>query len=242
MYKNIKTYDIRYTDVDFKDELKLSSLLSILEESACLSADELGFGYDDIAPRGIGFILVNWYIEIYRPMTLKDKLTVHTWPMKPKNTIVLREFEVYCNGIKVCAATTRWCMIDLNNYAVLPTGVIFDGDTREYNEFRAIEHNSWRIPPIKNGVKKYEKVVSASDYDHYFHVNNTKYADLCLDAFSVDELKDKSLGTVQITYVKQCKYGEKLEFFREDDGNVSAIEGRVGDEARVRMKVEFMND
>ena len=241
MYKHIKNYDIRYTDVDFKDELKLSSLLSILEESGCLSADELGFGYDDIAPRDIGFILVNWYIEFYRPITLKDKLTVHTWPMKPKNTIFFREFEVYCNGIKVCAATTRWCMVDVKTFAVLPTSVFFEGDTREYNEFRAIDFNSWRIPPVKNGHKKYEKTVSASDYDHYFHVNNTKYADFCLDAFTVDELKNKSLGTVQITYVKQCKFGEKLEFFREDDGNISSVEGRVGDDTRVRLKVEFID-
>ena len=83
--------------------------------------------------------------------------------------------------------------------------------------------------------------MSASDYDHYFHVNNTKYADFCLDAFTVDELKNKSLGTVQITYVKQCKFGEKLEFFREDDGNISSVEGRVGDEPRVRLKVEFID-
>ena len=90
MYKNIRDYQIRYTDVDFKDELKLSSLLSVLEESACYSADELGFGYKDIAPRGIGFILANWYVEIYRPIKLEEKLTVHTWPLKPKNTIVFR--------------------------------------------------------------------------------------------------------------------------------------------------------
>lgn len=240
MYKNIKTYEIRYTDVDFKDELKLSSLLSILEESACLSADELGFGYNDIAPRGIGFILANWYIEIYRPMTLRDRLTVHTWPMKPKNTIFFREFEVYCDGIKVCSATTRWCMVDLKTFGVLPTSAFFEGDTREYNDFRAIEFNSWRIPPVKAGVKKYEKVVSSSDYDHYFHVNNTKYADFCLDAFSVDELEGKSLGTVQITYVKQCKYGEKLEFYRSDEGDISYVEGRVNGEPRVRLKVEFI--
>ena len=50
MYRHIKSYELRYTDVDAFDNLKLSSLLSFLEESACLSADELGFGYDDIAP------------------------------------------------------------------------------------------------------------------------------------------------------------------------------------------------
>ena len=242
MYKNIRNYDIRYTDVDFKDELKLSSLLSVLEESACASADELGFGYDDITPRGIGFILANWYIEIYRPMRLKDRLTVHTWPMKPKNTIFFREFEVYCDGIKVCAATTRWCMVDLETFSILPTSAFFEGDMREYNEFRAIDFNSWRIPAVKDGVKKYEKVVSLSDYDHYHHVNNTKYADMCLDVFDVDEFAGKSLGAVQITYVKQCKYGEKLEFYRSDCDGFTLIEGRVGGEPRVRLKAEFIDE
>ena len=113
MYRNIRDYEIRYTDVDFKDELKLSSLMSMLEESACCSADELGFGYDDISPRGIGFILANWYIEVARPIKLGERLTVHTWPMKPKTTIFFREFEVYSGEEKACAATTRRCMVDI---------------------------------------------------------------------------------------------------------------------------------
>ena len=51
MYRHIKSFELRYTDVDAYDNLKLSSLLSFLEESACLSADELGFGYADVAPK-----------------------------------------------------------------------------------------------------------------------------------------------------------------------------------------------
>lgn len=239
MYKHIKTYAIRYTDVDFKDELKLSALLSVLEESACLSADELGFGYADITPRGIGFILANWYLEISRPIKLNEQLTVHTWPMKPQNTIFLREFEVYSGEEKVCRGTTRWCMVDLKTFSVLPTSVFFNGDTREYNDFRAIDYNTWRMLPLKDGEKKYEKTISVSDYDHYFHMNNTRYADVCLDAFSVDELARRSIENVQITYVKQCKCGEKLEIFRKDDGDTSFLEGRVEGETRVRVRVKF---
>ena len=41
----MKTFKIKNCDVDFKDELKMSAVLSYLEEVACLSADELGFGY-----------------------------------------------------------------------------------------------------------------------------------------------------------------------------------------------------
>lgn len=239
MYRNIRKYDIRYTDVDFKDDIKLSSLMSVLEESACISADELGFGYADIAPRGIGFILANWYIKLARPIKLGEQLTVHTWPMKPKNTIFLREFEVYSGEEKVCVASTRWCMVDLKTFAVLPTSAFFEGDTREYNDFRAVEFNSWRIAPVKDGEKRYEKIVSVSDYDHYFHMNNTKYADVCLDAFTVEELDGVCIEDVQITYVKQCKRGEKLEIFRSVDGDFCLLDGRVGDEPRVRMKVRF---
>lgn len=240
MYRNIHTYDIRYTDVDFKDELKLSSLLSVLEESACYSADELGFGYDDISPKGIGFILANWYIELYRPIKLKEKLTVHTWPRTPKNTIFIRDFELYSGKEKVGVGTTRWCMVDLATFSILPTSAFFgDGTNRGYNDTHAVEFNSWRIMPLKDGEKKYEKYVSYSDYDHYNHVNNTKYADMCLDAFSVQELENKHLEKVLITYVKQCKYGELIEFYRADEGNTSVIEGRVDGEPRVRVKFTF---
>lgn len=241
MYNNIRKYDIRYLDVDFKDEIRLSAILSLLEESACASADELGFGYKDIAPVNIGFVIVNWYLEVYRPIKLGEKLTVHTWPMKPARTSMLREFEIYSGEEKVAAGTTRWCMVDIRTFALLPTSAFFSGDTREYNERRAIDYSSWHIAPLTDGEKKYEKLITVSDYDHYFHCNNTKYADICLDAFTVDELASKSIAKVQISYIKQCKFGELLEIYRHDDGDVSLLEGRVNGEPRVRLRVTFRN-
>ena len=51
-------FPLRYTDFDFKDELSLSSLLAIIQESATGSADELGFGYEDLKPHNFGFLVV----------------------------------------------------------------------------------------------------------------------------------------------------------------------------------------
>ena len=39
--------EIRYSDVDFKDELSASALLAFAQDAAGTSADELGFGYGD---------------------------------------------------------------------------------------------------------------------------------------------------------------------------------------------------
>lgn len=240
MYRHKKDYELRYTDVDAYDNLKLSSLLSFLEESACLSADELGFGYKDIAPKHFGFIIANWYIKLERNIKLGEILTLHTWPLKPRHLIFLRDFELYCGDEKVGVATARWCMINTDTFAFLPASAYFkESDFDNYNTERSIVFSEWKIPAITDGCEVYSKVVRFNDYDHYFHVNNTKYADFLTDVFSVEELKDKTLKSVQITYVKQCKEGEKIDFIRSDDGVYIFVEGRVNGELRVQMRLKL---
>lgn len=240
MYRHIKSYELRYTDVDAFDNLKLSSLLSFLEESACLSADELGFGYDDIAPSNLGFVVVNWYIELNRAVKLGEILTVHTWPIKPKMLIFLRDFELFCGEEKVGVCSARWCMIDTRTFSAVPVSAFFsEKDFEGYNTERAIDFKGWKIPALNNGSSVYSKVIRYSDYDHYFHVNNTKYADFMFDVFSVDELKDKRINSVQISYVKQCKEGEEIAFFKQKQDGYFIIEGKVSDEIRVQMRIGF---
>lgn len=240
MYRNIKKYEIKFTDVDAYDNLKPSALLSFLEESACLSADELGFGYDAIKLKGLGFIIVNYYIEMYRAVKLGEVVEVHTWPIRPKHFIFFRDFELYCGGLKVGVATTRWCMINTDTFSIAPVSAFFaEGDFDNYNTERSVNFGYWKIPAIEEGVVCRSKLVAFSDYDHYFHVNNTKYADMMLDTFSPEEFAGKYIGKMQITYVKQCKLGEIIDFYRESEGNCHIVEGKVGSELRVQFKVEL---
>lgn len=240
MYRHKKIYELRYTDVDAYDVLKPSSLLSMLEESACLSADELGFGYKDVAPVNKGFIIVNWYIQLEAPVKLGNKLEVHTWPLRPKHLIFLRDYELFVGGNKVGVATARWCMIDTVNFNVLPANAFFkEGDFDNYNTERSIDFKAWKIPQTEAGKVVYTKKVAYSDYDHYFHLNNTKYADYLVDAFSVEEFNGKYIKSLQITYVKQCKSGEEIEIVRQDFDGYSLVEGSVNGELRVQFKVEF---
>ncbi len=241
MYKYINKYDIRYTDVDSFDTLKFSSILGILQEAACKSADELGFGYDVIMPQGIGFILSNWYVEMFKPVKLEDDLEIHTWPLTPKYVIFNRDFEIYSNGEKVGVATSRWCMIDLKTFTMLNMNKFFEGyDFSDFNPNRSVEFKAWKIPAATAAEPSYEKKVVFTDYDHYMHVNNTKYADFVIDCFTLDELQGKFLSRMQVTYVKQCKMGETISFYRDDleDGS-HIVEGRVGDDVRVQVKLAF---
>ena len=240
MYKHIKTYEIKYTDVDAFDNLKPSSLLAFMEESACLSADELGFGYSAIAPKNIGFILANTYIELFRPIKLGEKLEVHTWPVAPKILIFLRDFELYSGKEKVGVCTTRWCMVDIKSFKPLPVSAFFGvGDFDSYNKERSVDFTNWKIPAVTDGKVVGKVRVRLSDYDHYFHVNNTKYADYLYDTFSLEEIEGKYISKFQITYSKQCKLGDEIIFTcTRVDGNYT-VEGSVDGELRVAYKAEL---
>lgn len=238
MYRNIKNYEIRYTDVDSYDILKLSSLLGFMQESAGFSADELGFGYNTIKKCNIGFIMSGWYVELFRPIRYGEVLTVHTWPIRPNNVIFLRDFELYVGEEKVGAAVSRWCMMDVVNFKIMPVLSFFKNyDLSIWNTERSLEFNSWKIRAEENPKNVYVHEVGYGDYDHYFHMNNTRYADYLISAFSDKEFKGKFISKMQISYIKQCKIGDKLEFFRADNGGVHYIEGKVDGELRVQMKV-----
>lgn len=240
MYKHIKKYEIKFTDADAFDNLKPSSLLSFFEESACLSAEELGFGYEAVASQNLGFILANYYIELFRPIKLGEVVEIHTWPLAPKHLIFIRDFEIYCGGMKVGVATSRWCMIDTRTFAMMPVSVFFKpGYFENYNTERSILFSSWKIPAIDEGTLVTTKNVTFSYYDHYFHVNNTKYADFLMDAFTVEELENKYVSSLQITYVKQCRIGDNVKLFKKLDGDIYFVEGRVEDELRVQFKVKL---
>ena len=149
-YANVKKYELRYSDFDFKDELKLSALLSLTQESAGASADELGFGYSDLKPRGLGFIVVHTYCEFRRPILLGDMLTVETWPLPPRHVIFERDYRVFGGkGEEVAALASRWCLVDLKDFTLTVPEALGEAHANcPYRAEKAVDVSVWKIPRI----------------------------------------------------------------------------------------------
>ena len=217
-YEYSELFKIKYCDCDFKDELKPSTTLALMEEVACASADELNFGYAFLKPRGVAFMVSNVVCEFYQPMRLGEKICLKTWPLVPSYATFGREYQIYSQeGVLQMNASSRWCAIDVQSGKVLSSKFLDNQDYSTYNQARALDVTRWKIPAFAkaDGVLKFQLCVANSEYDHNMHVNNTKYADYCFNCFSIAELAKHTLKRFALSYVRQCKEGEMLYFYRK---------------------------
>ncbi len=217
-YQHIQNYKIKYCDVDFKDELKTSSALAYLEEVACLSADELGFGYSFVKKKNCSFMVTNLCLEFIRPVLLGEDVKIKTWPLPPSNFVFGREYQMVDESENVVVnASSRWCLVDVGTGKLVPSKIIENQDYSTYNTDKALENVVWKIPvfELSEGVLAYSFKVANSEYDHNMHVNNTRYADYCFNCFSVSQLSKKRLKKFSIAYKKQCREGETLSFYKK---------------------------
>lgn len=214
-YVHEREFYAKYSDVDFKDELKPSALLTYLQEVSCTSADELGFGYEVIKPKNLGFITCNTFVKMYKPIGI-EKFSVSTWPTPPRHVIFERQYAVKNSKGEIAAtALSRWCLVDMSSFAMLPASRLEDQDYSTYNTDKVCEVSSWKVEPFNpsSSEKKYSIKIGNSEYDHYMHVNNTRYADYMFNCFSTDELKENQIKSFQINYVKQTHEGDTLSYY-----------------------------
>lgn len=239
-YCNRKTYELRYSDFDFKDELMPTALLALVQESACRSADELGFGYDALRPLGYGFLVVNTYCKLHRPIRLGEAITVETWPLPPRHVIFERHYRVTSGDEEVAALASRWCLVNMRDFSLLtPEKLGSIHAACPYRNEKTVEVPSWKIQKLTEGREVYRMRVGVSDCDHYFHANNTRYLDFFSDCFTMEELKAKSVSSFQVSYVKQAKEGAELTLLRQDFEGYSVCEAREKDELLTQFRVDW---
>ncbi len=228
-YEHIKFFPVLYCDVDFKDELKISSALSYMEEVACSSADELGFGYAYVKPKGYAFMVTNICCRFEKPVPLGMIAQVKTWPTPPTHVVFGREYQFLDeSGDLYINASSRWCMVDIATGKLLQSKLLTEQDYSGYNTAKALDGVQWKIPVFakEEGELRFSMTVASSEYDHNMHVNNTRYADYCMNCFTVAELAALRLREFAISYIKQCKEGDELSFYRQkQEGNAYRVVG-----------------
>ena len=228
----VKSYTIDTTHVDQMNNLRPSVLLSFFQDMATEHAVLMGLTREYLVENynACWIVVRNWY-TLKKPLKVNEVLTIKTWHRGASPLIVYRDFDLYVGDELVGEAVAAWVIADVNDRKMLRPSTV-----------EAVV-NSPVPETVKNvklkTIRRYDdleqmftRTVRYSDLDVNGHMNNTKYADLILDAFDPCEMEGRYIGELELNYSKECKWGETIEIARRQVEEKWYIEGCCGDDER----------
>jgi medium-chain acyl-[acyl-carrier-protein] hydrolase len=229
-------FKIRTFDVDFKNSVKLSSVFNFMQESASNNAEQLKFGYDDLIKKGLFWVLSRAKIHKLKYPTLGDDIIIETWPKGTDKLFALRDFRIYDSGNEIIGrATTAWLLVDSKTVRPIKPDILI-GNIPQHNIEPAIIETPGKITEIDTKAEVAEEKIGYTDIDINQHVNNVRYIDFVLDSFRMDQFKEKQISTMQINFLSESKYEDKIKIFKGTTGsteNAFYVEGVNQNSAKV---------
>lgn len=200
-------YKIKYQEVDAQKKLRLFNLENYLLEVAGTVADELGFGIQQLHPRGLTWILTRLSVEMYELPTHCQKVRFETWIESNVHMLSTRDFRIYAGDKLIGQCKSVWAVLDLQKREIVNCfdDPIFadcvDGEVLNMDRVRMT------TIPEPTGVVAHKIVYSDIDYNG--HCNSCRYLQSMTDAY----LPDYYGKTVRldINYSKEAMLGEELQ-------------------------------
>jgi len=223
-----ENYHVDLRDVDFKKQLKLSTLFSYFQDVASLASINLGFGIHTLEQKyGVAWILMRIRVDIIRNPVLDEEITIETWPLEPKKLEFERDYIVRDREGKIIVrAVSAWVIMDIQQRKLKRTEVI--GFT--YPEIitdRAIDCKLGKLKHSGELKTSYKKVIGYSDIDFNGHLNNSKYVDYIMDCFDMEEHEKFDVKTIEVHFMNEAMPGNKIVLYKDtsESANHVYIEG-----------------
>ena len=234
-------YDLRTSDFDKFNHIRVSSVLDLFQDAACRHAEEIGVGFEEMNKRSYIWVLVKTRFEIFSQPEVRQGVIVKTWPLEPNKYIYRRE---YCiedeNGEKLIVGSSEWVVVHSEKRRLVAAPDLYsftEGFHTEMN-FEA-RHNKVDDFDIQSLPYTFKPGFSQLDVNN--HVNNTKYADFVLDAINPEDAFE--IEGFQIDYRKEVLQGTQLNIhFKKCDNNVLAKGLNENDNVMFACMIKYKNN
>ena len=186
---------------------------------------------NDVLPYkyGIGWMFTRYRLRVLAKADTFSPVELTTWVSgKPGRRFMTHEYEVRQKGELMCAGRLECCFFDLERQRVShPEAVAFPNSLYEegmtsVGPFRRLDRAA------EGALEVFPHTIRYCDIDNNGHMNNLRYVNLVLDAFTRDELEERPVADVEIHYLSQCREGQTVSVWRRD-GEGDGGEGRASD-------------
>ncbi|MBO9667232.1 MAG: acyl-[acyl-carrier-protein] thioesterase [Bdellovibrio sp.] len=190
--------------------LGLFGALNLIQETAWMHAERVGFGMSDMEKHGLYWVLTRQTIPMKTWPKFNDEITIETWLRPPEGAFVARDFRIKNSAGEVLGTcSTSWLALDRNTGKILPSQ-----NLRPWEQICLPDSAGLTTDkiPVEGEYEKLAKFrVRNSDLDINQHVNNAKYAQWILDAIPYDLHKSLKLNSYSVNFLAETHLGEKVE-------------------------------
>ena len=219
-------------DTDVAHYLKPGAFMDMAQEIAYVSADRLGFGYDDLQRFGTAWVLSRFEIHFLQMPRWKDEVELQTWHKGFEGPFYVRDFRmVGADGQPAVVATSSWLIIDMATRRLLRREHLAEKlplDTVCPDS--AVDTPCGKVVVPREGREaRGFHTVAYSDVDIIGHTNNAKYLSWAMDCLDFDELAARRIRSVRINFNKETRPGDTVALYRTPVEGGWVVEGCVGD-------------
>lgn len=226
-----KQYNVHFYEVDYKERLLPTVLMSYFSDVAIYQSKSRGVGLDYLSQNNMCWVLYKWNINIIKYPKLDDKITVTTIPYALKKFYAYRKFEVFNEaGEKIATADSVWFLINTKKRRPMRIkedlykayGLTSDCEVCKDN----ICLNKLEREDFKRSFD-----IRYSEIDTNRHANNVYYLSWSIETLPLEIVNTYNLANVKVIYEKEVKYGNHIEIktqMDKIDDKVNCITNVVG--------------
>lgn len=209
-------------DVQPNGNIKISSLLKMLQKAAGDDVNKTSLNYFSLADNGIAFVLTKMTVKLYSDIKLYDELVIVSHPRKIRGASFPRDFIIYVGEKVVAVARSMWVLLDLNNRTILRPTALEDPEALVPSEDNLFEIEDIRRVFDDNSLSRTNVCrVDYSMLDMNNHLNNTYYSDFIFNCIPADmHISDKNMY-LQINYKAEARLDDILEVKYDSCGDSS---------------------
>ena len=195
-------------DVDAFGELRTSTLLKLLQETATRASTDAGFDPAYYRTTGTMWLVRRTTLMLDAPARYGDTLDVTTWIDDFRRVRSQRKYEVRAGDRMVATGVTDWVYVDAQSRPrTIPDDMqrVFAPDGA-----RSVPRSSMRDDPPPLGATVLSHRVAPHELDALAHVNNANYVHY------VEHAAHEALAQVDWPPVRQLAAGGRLRAVRHD--------------------------
>lgn len=212
-------HSVTSADVDMYARMRPGAVVNLLIQAAITSADQLGFGFNELEQHKLFWVLSRLTIEFNKVPNWNAHLHVETWPKDVDRFLYLRDFIVRDkNEAIVLKATSGWLAVNMESKRPAIIEGIQANMFDELKNKRALDYPPEKLSFVPKG-NSISVVSSYFDIDLNKHVTATRYIDWMMDTFSADFHEHHYPVKLSVNYLRETKLEEHIELRKMKSDN-----------------------